>query len=381
MNVAVVGGKLQGLEASYLAKKAGWQVALIDRLDTVPALYVADRHFCVEIMDKVALKRALKGTNLIIPAFENMQALESLVETASGMDIPCLFDISAYSISSSKMVSDQLFRRIGIPSPRYYPDCPFPLVAKPSGGSGSEGVVLIKDREELSQFSRSQRSGLGEWVVQEYLPGPTFSQEVIGFQGAFQALQITDLEMDAGYDCKRVSAPTVLDENLQHIFTDITCQIAAELNLNGVMDVEVVLSAGKLYVLEIDARLPSQTPSVVYHSSGQNLVALAGEALSNNRAPLQPKTGSCKHAVLEHLAVSPGVVSVSGEHVIAEAGPLNHVSGFFGSDEALTDYSPGKKNWVATLINSASERAELDRKRRESLEQICSQAGAVLVEG
>jgi len=37
MIVAVVGGKLQGIEATYLAHKAGWDVLLIDTNPAVPA--------------------------------------------------------------------------------------------------------------------------------------------------------------------------------------------------------------------------------------------------------------------------------------------------------------------------------------------------------
>ena len=37
MKVAIIGGKLQGLEAAYLAGKADWDVTIIDRVPGVPA--------------------------------------------------------------------------------------------------------------------------------------------------------------------------------------------------------------------------------------------------------------------------------------------------------------------------------------------------------
>jgi len=42
MQTVVVGGRLQGLEAVYLAKKAGWQVKLIDKSKNLPALNLAE---------------------------------------------------------------------------------------------------------------------------------------------------------------------------------------------------------------------------------------------------------------------------------------------------------------------------------------------------
>ena len=43
MRVAVVGGKLQGVEVVYLAKKAGWQTLLIDKNPDVPATGLCDQ--------------------------------------------------------------------------------------------------------------------------------------------------------------------------------------------------------------------------------------------------------------------------------------------------------------------------------------------------
>jgi len=43
MRVAIIGGRLQGLEAVYLAKKAGWQTLLVDKEAAVPAAGLCDR--------------------------------------------------------------------------------------------------------------------------------------------------------------------------------------------------------------------------------------------------------------------------------------------------------------------------------------------------
>lgn len=44
MQIAIIGGKLQGVELTYLAHKAGWKVILIDRKPGVPASGLCD-HF------------------------------------------------------------------------------------------------------------------------------------------------------------------------------------------------------------------------------------------------------------------------------------------------------------------------------------------------
>jgi pyrrolysine biosynthesis protein PylC len=45
MRVVVAGGKLQGIEAAYLAHQAGWSVLLIDREASPPARGLCDQ-FC-----------------------------------------------------------------------------------------------------------------------------------------------------------------------------------------------------------------------------------------------------------------------------------------------------------------------------------------------
>ena len=54
--------------------------------------------------------------------------------------------------------------------------------------------------------------------------------------------------------------------------------------------------------------------------------------------------------VYQHVRASRGMLDVLGEHVMGSAGPLRLVPGFFGADEALTDYVPGRAEWAATLI-------------------------------
>ena len=43
MLVAIIGGNLQGVEAAYLARKAGCEVLVIDRKPVVPASGLCDR--------------------------------------------------------------------------------------------------------------------------------------------------------------------------------------------------------------------------------------------------------------------------------------------------------------------------------------------------
>lgn len=370
MRVAVIGGRLQGLEAVYLAKKAGWDVLLIDKCLDIPASILADSFCHLNVESKEELSPVLKGVDIIIPALENWRALGCLSDTARKLNIPFAFDLHAYDISSSKNRSDRLFAEIGIPAPCPWPDCSFPLIAKPSSASGSEGVVRLKNEKELTQFMDQTGGDIERWVIQEYLWGPSYSIEVLGCRGQYLPLQVTTLEMDSIYDCKRVVAPSDLSTDLKVQFADIAVQIARSIELNGIMDVEVILHNDILKVLEIDARLPSQTPTAVFHSTGVNMLELLVHSFLNGRIPGGIAVHEKRFAIFEHIVVSLGKLEVCGEHAVSGAGPLCFREGFFGADEALTNYRPDKANWMATLIINGKNRDEAYQKRSTVIQNI-----------
>jgi pyrrolysine biosynthesis protein PylC len=190
-------------------------------------------------------------------------------------------------------------------------------------------------------------------VVQEFIPGPTYSVEVIRHRGVSKAIQVTDLYMDQAYDCKRVTAPSVLSPGQARCLMDLSEKIAVHLNLEGIMDVEAVYGEGGFKVLEIDARFPSQTPITVFSSCGINMVeALVGIYTGDPAERLPEMTDPIRGAVLEHLCVTPSGLMITGEHIMTGNSPLTLQPSFFGADEAITDYEPGRRRWKATLIHT-----------------------------
>jgi len=364
---AVVGGNLQGVEAAYLAQKAGWDVVVIDRKPHVPASGLCEHFIQKDITAPENLNSALKGTDIVIPAMENAHALKCLDSWTQTNGIPFAFDLDAYSISCSKLTSDRLFARIGIPAPLPWPDCGFPVLAKPNAGSGSKGVTIVNDVRELEAYSTKADEG---WVLQEYVQGPSYSIEVLGRTGRYLTPQVTDLEMDETYDCKRVLAPTDLAEPHIGEFEMIAVTLAEAVNLRGLMDVEVILHDNRLMVLEIDARLPSQTPTTVYWSTGLNMVKMLGDLFLNETEVNTTCKRPAKGVVYEHIRVTPDTLQVAGEHIMSATDPLHIEVDFFGADEAITNYAAGRNEWVATVIVCDESRAAAWAKRNSVISEI-----------
>lgn len=367
MRVAVVGGNLQGVEATYLAKKAGWEVILLDRKAVVPAAGLCDRFEQVNINKATDLDSSFKSVDLIIPALENHEALSCLHNWARCSEVPLAFDPTAYSISSSKIKSDQLFIKKGVPAPRPWPECDFPVIAKPSFGSGSQEVKAFYDSKHLLTYLNASTD---DRVVQEYVHGPSYSIEVIGRPGMYLPLQVTDLQMDHNFDCKRVLAPTNLIQTLILDFKKISITLANELALKGLMDVEVILHDDILKVLEIDARLPSQTPTTVFWSTGINMLEMLAMLFLTEDKLSNAKINFQKGVVYEHIQVTSNVLTVTGEHVISGAGVLRVQRNFFGADEALTNQAPDRQKWVATLIICGENRETAWERRQQVIADI-----------
>lgn len=367
--VAVVGGGLQGVEAAYLAHKAGWNVRIVDKNSQAPAAGLCDSFVHVDVTAEGNLPRILNNVDLVIPALEDDDALACLNHWCRSAGVPFTFDPDAYAVSSSKLESDKLFNQMGLPRPSSWPDCSFPVIAKPSKGSGSRGLKIFYDAGSLKRYF-SQSFPPQRWVLQEYLEGSLHSLEIMGMPGNYRALQVTDLFVDTKHDCQRVVAPTKLSAQRVVELETLSLQIADALNLHGIMDVEVLLHQGRFKILEIDARLPSQTPTAVYWSTGQNIVQLLAQLFTDNFTPTLPDTRAVQGVVYEHICVSSDRLYVNGEHIMTQGGPLFKCQNFFGADEALTNYHSKKDQWVATLIISEKDRCSALAKRDRIIDAI-----------
>lgn len=373
MRVAIVGGKLQGIEAAFLAREAGWEVILIDRKRNPPAAGLCQSFCRCDIgKDISSLPRIVEKVDLIIPAVEDVTALRALQRCAAEMNTPLAYDAEAYSITHSKKRSNRLFQKLGIPLPQSWPQCGLPLMLKPSTSSGSQGVAKLGTEQEVDDFIKRVGSGLKRWILQEYVEGPSYSIEVLGLAGHYVTLQVTELKMDSDYDCNRVLAPAEIPESLDRQIKQIALTIADSLELRGIMDVEVILNHDVSKVLEIDARLPSQTPTAVYQSTGINMVELLGDIFVRGKMPLIPEIKAPRGVVYEHIRASQNGLEFPGEHIMGEVDSLEVVHDFFGADVSVTNFNSLLFPWVATLITTGESREQAWLKRQQVIENIKS---------
>lgn len=383
MRLGVVGGRLQGTEAAYLGLRAGYEVVLVDRRRDTPASGLATTTHVFDVMGDPSRARAVLGScDAVLPACEDLATLEWLASAVPSWGIPLVFHLPSYRVTCSKLRSDELFARLDVPRPAPWPECGFPVVVKPSGCSGSEGVCVVEDEAGLAEARRSLEAAGHDVVVQQFVDGPSLSLEVLRYsQGATVPLLPTLLEFDSSFDCKRVLAPVEASPALVAALADAARVLAEGVGLVGLMDVEVMVDGDVPLVIEIDARLPSQTPTAVFHSIGVNLVAESvGVFAGSDTAPPDLDGGGRPRGVCyQHVRAREGRLAVLGEHVMAEAGPLRLAFDELGADEILTDRRPGLREWSATLICRGADASEARARAEAATADLARDAGLELL--
>jgi len=322
----------------------------------------------VRIKDE-ALITLLKSVDLVLPALENSDALSALRQLSGELNIA--FDFNAYALTSSKKKSDLMFLENEIPAPVHYPSGTAPYIAKPVHGSGSSKVRLLDTAADVAVFFDKCKKP-ENWIVQEYLPGKSYSIEVIGTPGNYKTYQITEIHTDENYDCRMVTCPcNELTSALKASLSDMAIELAELLGLKGIMDVEAILSDGKMKILEIDARIPSQTPTAVYHSTGINLLEEIYAVFCGTWADKQPSTAKVEtelFTAFEHLEINfnpnGNIIKKSGEGIMTQCAPLGLYEDCLGSDEVITDFRDDNPIMRCTVINSAETDALLNEKRK-----------------
>ncbi len=374
MRLCIVGGALQGMEAVFLAHEAGYRTVVIDRRPEAPALSICDEpHVLNPLTDVRAAMDVFSTCDAVLPACEELELLEALDDILGGMNIPFLFDLDSYGISSSKSLSNEVMESVGVPMPGRWPECGFPVVVKPSCQSGSVGVTVAFDQEAVDRGLALIEELGDQPVIQEFVSGKSVSVEVIGNGETARSYVTTEVVLDGNYDCKMVRCfPDILTPEQDEEFRRIGADIAGSIGLAALMDVEAILTPKGLRVLEIDARIPSQTPAAIYIATGINLLEELVTTVLGHPADREGSGGS---GIYWHLHFRDGVLRTTGEKEFAKVREPTMGEGLFGSDRFISDYAPDSTEWRGAFMVSGRTPGEAELRRLQVLDAIKGECG------
>jgi carbamoyl-phosphate synthase large subunit len=158
---------------------------------------------------------------------------------------------------------------------------PLPAIVKPRSGSGSRGIRLLENRAELEALERD-----GTLLVQEHLPGPEYSLDVLARADGHVAAVVPRerLKVDSGI---AVTGRTLKDDALD----TFARAVARAIELTTVANVQVKIdAAGEPALLEVNARFPGTMPLTV--AAGVDMPRLAvmealGETIPDGPLPFE----------------------------------------------------------------------------------------------
>lgn len=174
----------------------------------------------------------------------------------------------------------------------------FPLIVKPIQGSGSVGVKLCRDKNELQQHTNfllqhtKNERGISvdnRVLVEEYIQGKEYSAEI--FDGKFIGITQKHLGkvpffVETGHDF-----PVTLEPNLQKTIEESILKAISALGLKwGACHVEFRIKDNKIYFIEINPRLAGgYIPEIVRKALGIDLIEAQLNSAINLKVDLKAK--------------------------------------------------------------------------------------------
>lgn len=154
----------------------------------------------------------------------------------------------------------------------------FPVIVKPRDNSGSRGVKLCRDKNELqiSIDEALENSKLDTVLVEEFIEGPEYSIESLHHDGKSEVIQFTEkktTEFPYNVELGHIQPANISDENKQKI-REIVSKIGKALNfVNCPSHTELKINERGIFVIETSPRLGGDyiTSTLTPLSTGVNL--------------------------------------------------------------------------------------------------------------
>ena len=219
------------------------------------------------------------------------------------------FSVDTAKWSTDKFLMKERFELGGIPHAHgrlisrveEADDLVYPVIVKPRDNSGSRGVKLCRNQEELrnSIAEALENSHLDSVLVEEYIEGPEYSIESLHYDGKTEVIQFTEKKttefpynVELGH-----KQPALLADEQKDAIREIVAKIGSALSFeNCPSHTELKINDRGIFVIETSPRLGGDfiTSALVPLSTGINMEdQLLNIALGE---PVDTRTGRVEKA-------------------------------------------------------------------------------------
>lgn len=334
----IIGASILQVPAIRKAKAMGLYVAVVDYNTNAVGIPLADEYYNVSTIDEEGVYKAAKMFKADgIMTLATDMPMRSLAYACEKLGLVGLaYDSAVKATDKGEMI--KTFEKFKVEHPQYQiiPNgteltlgtFTFPLITKPTDNSGSRGVILVNNEDELMMAMRysSENSRRGDVIMEEYMLGPEVSVEVMVSHGMPHVLQITDkLTTGAPHFVEMGhSQPSRLPEGAQSAICNLASRAALSVGIqNGPAHVEIILTKNGPKVVELGARMGGDciTTHLVPLSTGIDMLSNTIKIALGEEPDLEQKLW--KGSAIRYFNVPHGVIcEISG---IEEAKMLDGV--------------------------------------------------------
>ncbi len=158
-------------------------------------------------------------------------------------------------------------------------DLGFPVLVRPSFVLGGRGMEIVHNEAQLAEYAQSAPPILPDapLLVDKYLRGlevevdAVFDGDDILIPGVFEHVERAGVHSG---DSIGVYPVQTIDAAMEGRIADVTLAIARELAIRGPINIQFVVHAGRLYIIEANPRA-SRTVPIIQKATGINIVAAA----------------------------------------------------------------------------------------------------------
>ncbi len=177
--------------------------------------------------------------------------------------------VETSKIGMNKILFKKIVEKQGILVPKNGDK--IPCVVKPADGGSSVGVSIVKTKSQLEKAIKLAQKFSKKIIIEEYIEGKEFSCGVLGNEKAV-ALPVIEIishnnffDYEAKYEVGKAQeiCPAKISDILTKKIQETTLKLYKSLNCRGYARVDVIVSRGKVYVLEINT-LPGMTGNSLF---------------------------------------------------------------------------------------------------------------------
>ncbi|WP_062514758.1 ATP-grasp domain-containing protein [Halobacillus sp. KGW1] len=317
----VIGGSYLQLPAIIKAKELGLEVAVADYDPNAIGISYADKYFNVSTIDEDGVCLAVEEfrPNGIITLATDMP-IRAIAKACEKFNLKGI-SYDAANKSTNKEAMIKALKKNNVSHPWFYTinklqdiyniknQLKFPCVSKPIDNSGSRGVTIVKNEDNLESalnYSLSHSRGSGV-IIEEFMEGDEVSVEVLVEDGNPYILAVTDKTTTGEPHFVEIqhSQPSMLSDkdlsDIKHLAIDAILALGID---NGPAHVEIMLTNEGPKIIEVGARLGGDfiTSHLVPLSTGIDMTSeyikmACGEEV--NLAPRFNKASAIKYITAE----------------------------------------------------------------------------------